>query len=241
MEPFKVARWTDFVSAEKGRFMFSNSQLSKCYMHLVDTATIQETVTLELKGFGAFGKKTVIFKVGSNLRKALSREGLWLDVFPIHDPDALRDLKKTWALCWWGGFSQPLEKIRSYFGSEIGLYFAFLGMYTKWLLPVAAAGFASWLYSFKAGRADHEFMPIYALITAVWASLFLEAYKRQMARLTHAWLIDPTKREVPTDLPAAVETTGLMRQVVDWSVVASIIAFNVILVLVMEYTRKVCP
>jgi hypothetical protein len=34
----------------------------------------------------------------------------------------------------------------SYFGSEIGLYFAFLGMYTQWLLPLSVASLACWLH-----------------------------------------------------------------------------------------------
>jgi hypothetical protein len=45
----------------------------------------------------------------------------------------------------------------------------------------------------------------------VWASLFLEGYKRQMARLTHTWLIDPTKRDIHPDKPPP-EPSNLRRQ-----------------------------
>ncbi len=40
MEAFKASRWNEFVSAEKGRFMFSLAQRSKCYMHLIDNAVL---------------------------------------------------------------------------------------------------------------------------------------------------------------------------------------------------------
>ena len=45
----------------------------------------------------------------------------------------------------------------------------------------------------------------------MWASLFLEGYKRQMARLTHTWLIDPTKRDIHPDKPPP-EPSNLRRQ-----------------------------
>ena len=38
------------------------------------------------------------------------------------------------------GFRLPLDAFEDYFGSSIGLYFAFLEYYTRWLVFPAAAG-----------------------------------------------------------------------------------------------------
>lgn len=42
----------------------------------------------------------------------------------------------------WTNFykTQPLENIRHYFGEKIGLYFAWTGFYTAWLMGAAAIG-----------------------------------------------------------------------------------------------------
>ena len=41
---------------------------------------------------------------------------------------------------------QPLDHIREYFGEKIAIYFAWLGFYTSFLLPVAVLGVAVTIY-----------------------------------------------------------------------------------------------
>ena len=41
---------------------------------------------------------------------------------------------------------QPYEAIKDYFGSEIAFYFAWLGFYTAWLVPLAIVGLAVFFY-----------------------------------------------------------------------------------------------
>ncbi|KAK2151236.1 hypothetical protein LSH36_371g01017 [Paralvinella palmiformis] len=41
---------------------------------------------------------------------------------------------------------QPLDHIREYFGEKIGIYFAWLGFYTAWLLPASIMGLLVFLY-----------------------------------------------------------------------------------------------
>ncbi|CAL1549152.1 unnamed protein product, partial [Lymnaea stagnalis] len=55
-------------------------------------------------------------------------------------------LYKYWARwgCWYK--YQPLDHIREYFGEKIGIYFAWLGFYTAWLLPASIVGVLVFLY-----------------------------------------------------------------------------------------------
>ena len=51
----------------------------------------------------------------------------------------------------WGSFGQfykfqPLHLVRRYFGEKIAIYFAWLGFYTSFLLPVALLGVAVTIY-----------------------------------------------------------------------------------------------
>ncbi|VDP88182.1 unnamed protein product [Echinostoma caproni] len=46
--------------------------------------------------------------------------------------------------CWYR--YQPLDHIRQYYGEKIGFYFAWLGLYTAWLLPAAIVGILVFLY-----------------------------------------------------------------------------------------------
>ena len=49
---------------------------------------------------------------------------------------------------------QPLDQIRNYFGEQIGLYFAFTGYYTYWLVYASLFGLASFIYSLVTLGSD---------------------------------------------------------------------------------------
>lgn len=87
---------------------------------------------------------------GVGLRKMIY-EGAYQAGYPLHDgPVKLESgeqptndrqrLKRDWAR--FGRFYkfQPYNEIKNYFGSEIALYFAWLGFYTAMLLPLAIIG-----------------------------------------------------------------------------------------------------
>ncbi|KAK3743463.1 hypothetical protein RRG08_011307 [Elysia crispata] len=87
-------------------------------------------------------------------------EGAFTAAFPLHagphrppetisDPSTLNKrqvLRQYWAR--WGVWYkyQPLDHIREYFGEKIGIYFAWLGFYTAWLLPASVVGILVFLY-----------------------------------------------------------------------------------------------
>lgn len=65
----------------------------------------------------------------------LKQEGVVLAFFPLHDEAHVTELERVWARNYWQmPWQQPLWKIQTYLGEKIGLYFAFLGHYTTWLL-----------------------------------------------------------------------------------------------------------
>jgi hypothetical protein len=98
---------------------------------------------------------------------------------PLHDYVELRDLESAWLTLLDWPWSQPLDRIRNYFGEKIGLYFAFLGHYTTWLMPAALVGLAIWANVAQDGNnASAPSVPYFAGFIAMWSVLMLEHWKR---------------------------------------------------------------
>uniref|UniRef100_A0AAY5L2Q6 Anoctamin n=1 Tax=Esox lucius TaxID=8010 RepID=A0AAY5L2Q6_ESOLU len=81
----------------------------------------------------------------------LIAKGVYDSAFPLHDGDYMvvghseerndrQLLHDEWAR--YGAFYkyQPVDLIRKYFGEKIGLYFAWLGLYTQLLIPASIVG-----------------------------------------------------------------------------------------------------
>jgi hypothetical protein len=130
-------------------------------------------------------------------------------LFPLHDPDTLEHLRLHWAKPWrvaghsWlrHPFYQDIDTIREYFGVHIAFYFEWLEFYTKWLTAPTAIGVL--IYFSKAVMAvehfqdiveverEHDLYPYFALFMALWATLFLEFWKRKSKLLAYQWDIQP--------------------------------------------------
>ncbi|XP_043072652.1 anoctamin-1 isoform X3 [Puntigrus tetrazona] len=88
---------------------------------------------------------------------SLLAKGVYDSAFPLHDGDfdSSEDkeqrndrqmLHEEWANYGACFKFQPMDLIRKYFGEKIGLYFAWLGVYTQLLIPASALGVAVFLY-----------------------------------------------------------------------------------------------
>ncbi|KAG9299480.1 hypothetical protein G9A89_009433 [Geosiphon pyriformis] len=154
--------------------------------------------------------------------KKLLKEGTYSEFFPLHDgppyeesvdqnPTNLRaKLFKTWVK---SVSNQPLEDIRDYFGERLTLYFAWLGFYTTWLTVAATLGIITVLYGLietvRTNGFSHGIEGIskiwdnaltfpFALIMSIWATFFLETWKRYNSALVYDWdTSDFEKEEQP--------------------------------------------
>uniref|UniRef100_A0A8C2FJ14 Anoctamin n=1 Tax=Cyprinus carpio TaxID=7962 RepID=A0A8C2FJ14_CYPCA len=81
---------------------------------------------------------------------SLLAKGVYDSAFPLHDVMndicVLQMLHEEWANYGACYKYQPMDLIRKYFGEKIGLYFAWLGVYTQLLIPASALGVAVFLY-----------------------------------------------------------------------------------------------
>ncbi|KAK2866834.1 hypothetical protein Q8A67_024951 [Cirrhinus molitorella] len=86
---------------------------------------------------------------------SLLGSGVYLAAYPLHDGDVggenaePNDRKLLYEE--WASYSvfykyQPIGLIRKYFGEKIGLYFAWLGIYTQMLIPASLVGVIVFLY-----------------------------------------------------------------------------------------------
>ncbi|PKK29345.1 anoctamin 1, calcium activated chloride channel [Columba livia] len=86
---------------------------------------------------------------------SLLANGVYTAAYPLHDgdyegenvePNDRKLLCEEWAS--YGVFYkyQPIDLVRKYFGEKIGLYFAWLGVYTQMLIPASIVGIIVFLY-----------------------------------------------------------------------------------------------
>ena len=134
----------------------------------------------------------------------LLRDGVYTEFFPLHDgthrssgTNMRAMLNKRWVKAYFA--AQPLEDVRQYMGEKVALYFAWLGFYTKFLFVASIVGFIVFLYGAANTRQtnpdatilqlmfDNRLSPYYSLFIALWATMFLEYWKRENATLAYRW------------------------------------------------------
>ena len=68
----------------------------------------------------------------------------------------------------------------------MGIYFSFLGFYTKALLLPAGVGLFYYLYYTFFGKSSHGYA-VFAIFNLIWTTLFLESWKRKCATMAYHW------------------------------------------------------
>ena len=85
---------------------------------------------------------------------------------------------------------QPIDAIRDYFGEEVAVYFAWLGLYTESLMYPAVLGVLVLIAQFvgyDGSIDDNVFTLPYTVGFAAWSILFLCAWKRRESELKFLW------------------------------------------------------
>uniref|UniRef100_A0A3Q2CBV6 Anoctamin n=1 Tax=Cyprinodon variegatus TaxID=28743 RepID=A0A3Q2CBV6_CYPVA len=72
--------------------------------------------------------------------------GIYTAAYPLHDVSNANLLYEEWANYSVFYKYQPIGLVRKYFGEKIGLYFAWLGLYTQMLIPASLVGVIVFLY-----------------------------------------------------------------------------------------------
>ncbi|XP_024129144.1 anoctamin-8 isoform X2 [Oryzias melastigma] len=125
------------------------------------------------------------FLEGQPIIPELVARGVIQQMFPLHEQRILSHLMTSWvqAVC----EKQPLDDICDYFGVKIGMYFAWLGFYTNSMLYPAVIGFLLWILAEADQTSQDVCCVVFALFNVVWATLFLERWKRREAELAFRW------------------------------------------------------
>jgi anoctamin-8 len=82
---------------------------------------------------------------------------------------------------------QPIDDVAQYYGEKVAFYFAWLEMYTRWLIWPSIAGIILFVLQVRGKSLDQPIAPLYAIFMAFWVSAFLIAWKRRAAVLAYRW------------------------------------------------------
>ncbi|XP_010062578.2 anoctamin-like protein At1g73020 isoform X2 [Eucalyptus grandis] len=166
--------WEDvhaFVRQPDGS-LFSWCERFHFYRHLIYGIVNKSRSDIILK----WDAKEIHWEPGEPLLQRLESESIVKQVFPIHVEAKRKELLRSWALNWLNFTRQPIDDIYLYFGTKIAVYFAFLGMYTRWMMFPAGLGLISqlidfgWQISYSVG-ADPGYDLGYKLSGKEWSSI----------------------------------------------------------------------
>ncbi|KAI5280991.1 Anoctamin-10 [Manis pentadactyla] len=131
---------------------------------------------------------------GKSLLRRLLTSGIVVQVFPLHDNEALKKLEDAWYTRFPLKY-QPVDRIRGYFGETIALYFGFLEYFTFALIPMAVIGLPYYVFVWE----DYDKYVIFASFNLIWSTVILEVWKRGCASMTYRWgtLVMKRKFEEP--------------------------------------------
>ncbi|KAE9032178.1 hypothetical protein PR003_g10888 [Phytophthora rubi] len=123
---------------------------------------------------------------GLNVSELL-RDKCLVAAFPLHDRMELDKLRDEWFSFKFAPWAQPLCGIKDYFGEKVGLYFAWLGHYTTWLIAPAIIGCLLFANVLVEGTADSLLVPYFGLFMALWSIFYYEYWKRYNSTLALEW------------------------------------------------------
>lgn len=141
--------------------------------------------------------RTLTIREGMAIVPHLISANLIENALPLHSTEFLKHLQQKWVL---SAGKQPVDDIREYFGTEIAMYFSWLGHMTTALWFPALLGLLMYLFGFKyrmtpAKVAQQDTFQLFsdisfvcfAFFNCVWSTAYLESWKRKQAELAFKW------------------------------------------------------
>ncbi|XP_042202982.1 anoctamin-8-like isoform X2 [Homarus americanus] len=165
-----------FQGVEDGATFFSTMERQVIVLHILNSLRAAQNEAVE----------GTSFREGQAIIPKFESEGVIHGILPLHDYKKLEHLRATWVQTFFR--YQPIEAIQEYFGSKIAIYFAWLGHYTTALTVPAVIGLIFWVCLWGRDQAleDKGFV-LFAFLNVVWASMWLEGWKRHSAVLAYNW------------------------------------------------------
>ncbi len=149
---FSKANVAAFES-KNGQYFFENAERSRMVRRILQLTSFTREETLEEV---EEHEDDTSLEEGHGIDQ-LCHNGIYESYYPVHDgPLISRDsdvdndrkrLRKDWASFSMTFKYQPLDAIREYFGVRVSFYFAWLGVYTTFLVPAAIVGFLCFVYA----------------------------------------------------------------------------------------------
>uniref|UniRef100_A0A3P8WEP4 Anoctamin n=1 Tax=Cynoglossus semilaevis TaxID=244447 RepID=A0A3P8WEP4_CYNSE len=166
-------------------YIYENIESELCFFTSQERQSIIKYWLDNLRAKNGDVLHNINFMEGQPIIAELSARGVIRQLFPLHEQRILSQLMKSWvqAVC----EKQPLDDICDYFGVKIAMYFAWLGFYTTSMLYPAVIGFVLWMLTESDQTSRDICCVVFALFNVVWATLFLERWKRRGAELAYKW------------------------------------------------------
>uniref|UniRef100_A0A0K0FNW4 Anoctamin n=1 Tax=Strongyloides venezuelensis TaxID=75913 RepID=A0A0K0FNW4_STRVS len=227
-ETFRQSRLVHFVNHDKPDIFFSKSDRSRMVYDLLIRTHYKcdDQVHVGVQRLQESGGYLSVFPPHEKLIKTPCYP------IPIDDASDRQILYDNWASFTKFYKHQPLDLIKEYFGTKIGIYFAWLGYFTKLLFWPALIGPLFMIYGIVTAKndipsndicyessnisltyicppcdtycdytqlkdsclygkityiVDNFSTAIFAFIMSIWATLFLEGWKRYNARISYKW------------------------------------------------------
>uniref|UniRef100_A0A672RN21 Anoctamin n=1 Tax=Sinocyclocheilus grahami TaxID=75366 RepID=A0A672RN21_SINGR len=165
--------------------IYENIESELCFFTSQERQSIIKYLLDNLRAKHGEALHNIHFLEGQPIIPELITRGVILQMFPLHEQRILNQLMTSWvqAVC----ERQPLDDVCDYFGVKIGMYFAWLGFYTSSMLYPAVIGFLLWIFAESDQTSQDICCVVFALFNVVWATLFLERWKRREAELAYKW------------------------------------------------------
>ena len=114
----------------------------------------------------------------------------------VNNETIITELKKDWTTLWHFWRRQDIPRIRSYFGEEVGMYFAWIEFYVLWLLIPGVIGLLIYLivvglekepYSNYGPRDSNYILLAFAVFLSIASTLFDVLWTRKESVLAWTW------------------------------------------------------